>query len=123
MRKKVIFALGMLVLGIFIYYLYSIQFFKKTNIISSFIRNYIPDILWMLSFYFMSVNFSKKITKRYILFTAIYCFMIGLFFELLQLSSLINGTFDVFDIIWYVITIIIACFVEKYCWREKNEKI
>lgn len=71
----------------------------------------------------MSVNFSKDLSKNYIIYTALYCFMIGLTFELLQLFGLIKGNFDIFDIIAYIISIIIAGLCEKYFWREENEKI
>lgn len=88
-----------------------------------FIRNYIPDFLWMISFYFFSVNYSKRITKKYILFTSVYTFALGLFFELLQLANIVRGTFDILDIITYVIAILLADIVEKYIWRDENEKI
>lgn len=123
MRKRVIVSVCTLILGILIYYLYFKRILIENTEISKFIRNYIPDFLWMVSFYFFSVNYSKRITKRYILLTSIYTFALGVFFELLQLANVVKGTFDILDIITYIISIILAGIVEKYIWRDENEKI
>lgn len=114
MRKRMIFVISTLLVGILIYYLYNMQFLAKTDIISSFIRNYIPDFLWMISFYCLSAKFSKDLTKHYIIFTAIYVIILGVFFEILQLTGVVNGTFDIFDIITYIISTVFACLIEKY---------
>lgn len=119
MCKRMILSIGLLLLGILIYFLFNGQFLVKDGLITSFIRNYIPDILWTLSFYFASINFAQKITKRYMIFTALYVFLLALFFELLQLVHVINGTFDIFDIIIYFISICIASLIEKIYWRGK----
>ena len=119
MRKRMILSICLLLLGIFIYFIFNGQFLIKDGLITSFIRNYVPDILWTLSFYFASINFSKKIVKNYIPFTALYVFLLALLFELLQLVHIINGTFDIFDIIIYFISICIASLIEKIYWREK----
>lgn len=122
MRKRIIFSLCTLILGIIIYYLYYKKILSENNEFSILIRNYIPDFLWMMSFYFFSINYSKRITNNYILLTSIYTFTIGLIFELLQLANIVKGTFDIFDIITYSISILFACVVEKYIWRYENEK-
>ena len=115
-----IFTFCALALGIFIYYLYKLQILIKKDLLSSFIRNYLPDILWMISFYSISVIFSKEITKNYIIFTALYVNIIGILFELLQLTGIVGGTFDIFDIVAYAISSIIAILIEKYYWRDKK---
>lgn len=117
MRKKIIYSLSTLLLGILIYYLSHKGLLIKNDFISSFIKNYVPDILWTLSFYSLSTIFSKAITKNYIIFTALYVIIIGIFFEFLQFTGIVKGTFDVFDILVYIISTIIACLVEKYYWR------
>ena len=76
----------------------------------------------MTSFFFLSINYAKRITKRHILLTAIYTFAVGLIFELLQFSSVVRGTFDVLDICTYIISILAACIVEKYILEDRNEK-
>lgn len=122
MRKRIIVSLCTLILGILIYYLFHQGIILENSGFSMFIRNYIPDFLWMISFYFFSINYSKGITKKYILLTSFYTFAFGLIFELLQLINIVKGTFDIFDIITYAISILIASIVEKYIWREENEK-
>lgn len=114
MRKRMIFVISTLLVGILIYYLYNMQFLAKTDIISSFIRNYIPDSLWIISFYSLSAHFSKDLTKHYIVFTAIYVIILSVIFEILQLTGIVHGTFDIFDIITYIVSTILACLIEKY---------
>jgi len=119
MRKRIIFSLCTLSIGIIIYALSLNNLLIKKDIISSLIRNYVPDILWIISFYSLSAIFSKQITKNYIIFTAIYVIVIGLLFELLQFTGIVRGTFDCFDILVYIISTITACLLEKYYWRDK----
>ncbi len=122
MRKKVIFSIYTLLIGVLIYYLYQKQILVKNNIIASFIRNYIPDILWTISFYSVSTIFLKEITKNYIIYTAIHIIIIGIFFELLQFTGVVRGTFDFFDIIIYIISAIVASLIENKYWRKKTWK-
>ena len=124
MRKKIIYSLITLLLGILIYFLSHKGILIKNTSFLSFIRNYIPDILWTLSFYSVSTIFSKALTKNYIVFTALYVSIIGIIFEFLQFTGIVKGTFDVFDIFVYIISTIIASFIEKYIggdkkWRKK----
>lgn len=114
MRKRMIFVISTLLVGILIYYLYNTQFLVKADIISSFIRNYVPDFLWLLSFYSLSAHFAKDLTKHYIIVTAMYVIILGVLFEILQLTGVVNGTFDIFDIITYIVSTIFACLIEKY---------
>lgn len=119
MYKKIIYSLSTLLVGILIYVLSTMGLLIKDDPISSFIRNYIPDILWAISFYSLSTFFSKTLTKYYIVFTAIYVIIIGIFFEYLQFTGVASGTFDVFDILVYIISTIVASLTEKYYWRDK----
>lgn len=123
MQKRIIISICTLILGVIIYYLYLNRIITEKTELLIFIRNYIPDFLWMTSFYFFSINYMKRITKRYIIFTAVYTFIIGVFFEKLQQAKIVKGTFDLYDIITYGISILLACIIEKYIWRERNEKV
>ena len=120
MRKKIIYSLITLLLGILIYFLSHKGILIKNTSFLSFIRNYIPDILWTLSFYSVSTIFSKALTKNYIVFTALYVSIIGIIFEFLQFTGIVKGTFDVFDIFVYIISTIIASFIEKYIGGDKK---
>lgn len=122
MRKRIILSLITLMLGIVIYYLFYKKIIDVSTELLRFVRNFIPDFLWMFSFFFLSVNYSKRITKKYIILTSIYALALGTLFELLQMVNVVKGTFDILDIIVYIISIIIACIVEKLLWRDENEK-
>lgn len=122
MRKRIILSLITLILGIVIYYLYYKKIIDVSTELLRFVRNFIPDFLWMFSFFFLSVNYSKRITKKYIILTSTYALALGTLFELLQMANVVKGTFDILDIIVYIISILIACIVEKLLWRDENEK-
>ena len=120
MRKKMIFSLFALLIGVLIYYLYQKQILSKNDIVLSFIRNYIPDVLWTISFYSASAIFLKELTKNYIIITAIYISTLGMIFELLQFTGVVRGTFDIFDIIIYIFSTVVASLIENKYWRDKK---
>lgn len=117
MIKRFLFAIVTLSIGILIYVLYKYQVLVKGNYISTFIRNFVPDILWMISFYFVSVCFMKNLTKRYMFATAVYTFIFSIIFELCQLTGKVHGTFDMLDIGVYFIAVLIAYTIEKFIFR------
>ena len=120
--KRGILSIISFVIGVVIYWLFNYRFLSKNNLMCTIMRNYLPDGLWVISFFFIAVNFSKNITQRYILLTSIFVFVIGIIFEIMQLVNIANGTFDLIDILVYFIAILIACFVEKKYLEGKNEK-
>lgn len=123
MRKRVILSIVTLIIGIIIYYLFSKTILVKDNIVISFIRNYLLDGLWIISFYFIAVNFSKNITKYYKFLTSLYVIVLGIVFEVMQLLGIVGGIFDFIDILVYTFAALISCIVEKYIMEEKNEKV
>lgn len=120
MIKRFLFAIATLSIGILIYILFKYQILTKGNYISTFIRNFVPDFLWMISFYFVSVCYMKSLTKRYMFATALYTFIFSILFELCQLSGKVYGTFDVLDIGVYFIAVLIAYTIEKFIFRGNN---
>ncbi len=121
MRKRIIFSVSVFLLGVIIYFLYIFGLLSKSNMILSFMRNFIPDICWTFSFFFMSIIFSKKIFKNYILANSLYVLFIAVLYESFQLFHIVRGTFDIIDLILYSISVLIACLIEKYIWRERYE--
>lgn len=113
MKRNIIISLATLISGIFIYCIFDLPFVSKSNVVFSFIRNYIPDAVWTMSFFCISCNFMKNITKKYILATAVYTFLLGCIFEICQLNHLVKGTFDILDLLAYISAIIFTCFIEK----------
>lgn len=123
MKRRFLLSLFFIIIGTVIYIMYYINVFEKNNILFSTIKNYLPDICWTLSFYFMSINFTIHLTKKYILINSLYVLSISLLYEALQLFNIVNGTFDIFDISAYILSIIIASLLESKIRRKENEKI
>lgn len=122
MKKRISLSMIFMILGMVIYLLFDIKFISKSNIVFSLIRNYLPDICWVLSFFFININFAYNISKKALILNSIYIFVIALIFEFLQLFNIARGTFDVLDILIYSISIIIACFLENKIKRNEYEK-
>ena len=120
MIKRLLFAITSLSIGILIYVFYNCQHIHKSNYILTFIRNFLPDCLWMISFFLVSVVFMRRLTNRYMFATAIYTFIFSIVFELSQLFGFVKGTFDLLDIGVYFVAISIAYTIEKYIFRGNN---
>lgn len=123
MKKRIILSLSFLILGSLVYLMFDLAIISKSNFIYRVIRNYVPDMCWTLSFFLMSINFTRNIAKNDLLINSLYVFGIGILFEIFQYFNIVKGTFDFFDILVYIITIILACLVEIFLRRNKNEKI
>lgn len=106
--KRIFISIILLILGCVIYFLFDKEIVSKTTQITKLLRNFLPDMLWCLSFYCISIYFSKKITNKYLIITSIYVFVISLLFEYLQHIKIINGVFDIYDIFIYIFSIVIA---------------
>ena len=122
MRKRVIMSFTFLLIGVLIYLAFYFKIINKSNSILLLTRNYFPDMCWTISFFLISINFTAKLSKNDLMVNSLYVLMIALSYELLQYFEIINGTFDIFDIIVYSISIIFACFIEKELRRRENEK-
>ncbi len=121
MKKRIILSFAFFIIGLFIYFLFKVEIIEKNNIVFLIIRNYVPDICWVLSFYFLSISIMSNITKNDLLFNSLYVLIISLLYEFLQYFKIINGTFDLLDIIIYVLSIGLASLIEIKI-RRKNEK-
>ena len=122
MKKRTVLSLIFLIVGVAIYLLFDLEIMAKQSLMFSIIRNFLPDLCWTLSFFFMSINFSSKIVKNNLLFNSLYVLGIALIYELLQYFKVIKGTFDVLDILIYIIAIATACLIEKMIRRKENGK-
>ena len=120
-------------LGSLIYYLISpeVIFVEKINSMTGWkfnigyennvikiIRSYVPDILWayalMFSLVVITGNKTAGIWKMYIvaiIFSAII--------EMLQLTGIFKGTFDIVDIVVELIAELIAVFIIKVHYEEE----
>lgn len=122
MKKRIVLSTVFLISGIFIYYLFCSKMIEKNNVAFLYIRNYIPDMCWTVGFYLVSINFTKNIVKSDLVINSLYVFVVALIFELLQLTGIVRGTFDIIDISIYIISIIFASLIEKKIRRKENEK-
>lgn len=91
---------------------FSLPYFYFDNAFHRFLTCWACDILWAYSLtfalFFCFKNFNKSLL--------IVCMLSGLFslvIELLQLIGIINGTFDIWDIIMEFIAILIAVIILK----------
>ena len=120
--KRFILSIVAFVIGVSIYWLFNNELLHKNNLIYTIIRNYLSDGLWVISFFFIAINFSKDITQKHILLTSVFVLIIGIIFEIMQLTNVANGTFDIIDILVYFLAILISILIEIKFMEEKNEK-
>ena len=79
---------------------------------SSWVKYNLPDGLWMLSFLlFMEGMWDKN--RRIKLFFCIPVIAVAFILEILQYSGRIQGTFDILDIVSYIIAITLYLFFNK----------
>lgn len=131
-RVKIITILNIIlpiILGGLIYYLYSpeVWFVKiidniigvkihlnanRGSFIWDFIRFYLLDMLWayalVFALFFTMDNNTARLLVIFLLTLSFSCMM-----EILQLISIVNGTFDIMDIVVMLFAEIIAVFVIK----------
>ncbi len=88
------------------------------NNVIKIIRSYVPDILWayalMFSLVVITGNKTAGIWKMYIV-AALFSTII----EMLQLTGMFKGTFDIVDIIVELMAEIIAVFIIKVHYEEE----
>ena len=122
-KKRIVISICFLLLGVLIYFLFDIGLLTKENLVFSIIRDFLPDLCWILSFFFISIIFMAIIIKHSIIINSIYVFLVSVLYECLQCFNIAKGTFDMLDILNYIISILIACLIEKLIRRKENEKI
>lgn len=76
----------------------------------------LPDGLWLASYIIVVNTIVSKNNKYNLLFWSLLLPFIAIVFELLQIPGIIPGVFDVFDLICYIVPLIV------YLIYLKNEK-
>ena len=88
------------------------------NNVIKIIRSYVPDILWayalMFSLVVITGNKTAGIWKMYIV-----AVLFSTIIEMLQLTGMFKGTFDIVDIIVELMAEIIAVFIIKVHYEEE----
>ena len=123
MKKRIFLSLSFLILGSLVYLMFDLEVISKSNFIYRFIRNYVPDMCWILSFFLTSINFTRNIAKNDLLMNSLYVLGIGILLEIFQYFNIVKGIFDFFDVLVYIIAVILACSLEIFLRRNKNEEI
>ena len=95
---------------------------QYNNVLIYFIRFYLCDMLWAYS-----LTFTMYLILVNDFGGMILCFLIAgvfsIFIELLQYFGIVSGTFDFFDVIAEMISIVLALGIIKiFYWRKENEK-
>ena len=100
-------------------YIYSFFFFflrfqqitVDNDVLDMLLKNYCADLLWAISFTFVvqSILMLKPPKVYLLLFTTV----LGVAIEIMQLFSIINGTFDLFDILVYFLGSLISIIIIK----------
>ncbi|MCM1048434.1 MAG: hypothetical protein NC433_08420 [Clostridiales bacterium] len=140
MNKKIIMLLHILfplVIGTLIYYLTSpnvffikeietflgmtsnMHTFLTDSVFLRLVRNYLPDMMWgyslVFALFYIIGNIAADIRK-------VFCvaFPFSVMMEMMQKTSFIPGTFDVFDIfVEFLAEIIAVCIIYKLYSREE----
>lgn len=84
----------------------------------------LPDLLWVFSFTsLMLIIWDKKIITENILYI-IFPVLVGILSEVGQLLGIINGTFDIIDILFYAIGFLLSIliFINSKSNKNENEK-
>jgi len=89
---------------------------EKVNNISlgNLILYSLPDGLWMASYIIMVTAIIPKEHKNNLLFWSLLLPFIAILFEILQRVGIIPGVFDIYDIIFYLIPLLIYIIYLKY---------
>ena len=108
-----------LLIGIFFYIVGRTEFLSILGtVVNDFLLTasfYVPDALWAYALYFALSLFQNSFIATILTIGA------GILWEVLQKTNLVNGTFDFFDIILYLIATLVAVIINKL-WRKKYEK-
>ena len=81
------------------------------SILYTFLKDYGADFLWAISFTFVvqSILMLKAKSVYWLLFTT----LLGVAVEVMQLFGIINGTFDLYDILAYFLGSLISVIIIK----------
>ncbi len=87
------------------------QITVDNDVLDMLLKNYCADLLWAISFTFVvqSILMLKPPKVYLLLFTTV----LGVAIEIMQLFSIINGTFDLFDILVYFLGSLISIIIIK----------
>lgn len=96
-----------------------LQMFPAGSALLRFVRNYLPDMMWgyslVFTLFYIIGNNAASIWKVFWM-----AFPFSVVMEMMQKTSFVSGTFDVFDIVVeFLAEVIAACIIYKLYSREE----
>lgn len=100
---------------------FHIAIVEKNNLVFEFIRNFFLDMLWAYAlvftlFYLMSNNTASLLKTFFIAFS------FSAAMEILQVTPIAKGTFDLCDIVVELLAEVVAVFIIKNYFLEEKKK-
>ena len=92
----------------------------KSNILTDFIRYYLPDFLWAFAFGAALTAVSYSHNRIVIILFSAVSFLIGVLFEFVQYFGIVNGTFDYFDILMYAVAALTCAAINIKLFKGVN---
>lgn len=94
------------------------------NLLIRFVRNYIPDMAWGYALVFSLYAIAGDQTEKGLYNLAFIAIVFSAAIEIIQLSHIIRGTFDLWDIVAELLTEVTAVFIikKKFLREVQHEK-
>ena len=99
---------------------FSLPYIYFDNAIYRFITCWACDILWAYSLTF-ALYLCFKVFKSPLIITSVTTSLFAVIIELLQINKVINGTFDILDIISELVAISFAIIIIKCFEKQKKD--
>ena len=88
--------------------------YQNGNIFTYFLLFCLPDVLWYIALLLLQIPFYNRSRTNKIFFYV--AASLPFIFEFLKYIKVISGTFDIVDIIFYLVTFLIFLFI----WKRKQ---
>lgn len=80
----------------------------ERNFVTDFLKYYLPDFLWAFSFSSALTAVTMPLRNKRLFFISLVVFTVGAAYETLQYFEIVDGTFDLFDILMYAVAALIS---------------
>ncbi len=98
---------------------FSLPYIYFDNAFHRFITCWACDILWAYSLTF-ALYLCFRVFKKPLIITSVTSSLFAIIIELLQINGVINGTFDILDIISELVAISLAVIMIKFIEKQKK---
>lgn len=98
---------------------FSLPYIYFDNAFHRFITSWACDMLWAYSLTF-ALYLCFRVFKKPLIITSVTSSLFAIIIELLQINDVINGTFDILDIISELVAISLAVIMIKFIEKQKK---